>query len=289
MSSTFELVREEKIRDLLPDIDDDEDFEASGVLARNGRYFVVCDNRTSVARLSADFDVTNMNGLFGMSQAKDGYEGISYNPRNNRYYLILEAVEKDGEHHSEVYEYDSTLTYKKHRPLEFAFEKANKGFEAVAHVRRNRKDYVLGLCEGNKCKGGNKGRKPGNGRVQLFEKAKKKWNHRRTIKLPKAVMFRDYSGMAIGEDRVAVVSQEDSLLWIGVFDEKKWEWTGDGKIYEFPRTPSGDIHYGNIEGVDWISERRIVTVSDRRKDGNNGQPGHYADKDQSIHIFDLPD
>ena len=75
-------------------------------------------------------------------------------------------------------------------------------------------------------------------------------------------------------------------FWIGVFDEKKWEWANDGKTYEFPRTPSGEIHYGNIEGIDWIGERQIVTVSDRKK---KRQPARFADKDQSIHIFNLPD
>ena len=51
-------------------------------------------------------------------------------------------------------------------------------------------------------------------------------------------------------------------------------------------TNDGEIHYGNIEGVSWISPSRIVAVSDRKK---RDQIGCVAEKDQSIHIFDIPE
>jgi hypothetical protein len=61
------------------------------------------------------------------------------------------------------------VKYVKDRPVPFTFEHSNKGFEAVVHLRRNSKDYLLALCEGNKCKAGDKGRKPGGGRVLEFD------------------------------------------------------------------------------------------------------------------------
>jgi hypothetical protein len=83
--------------------------------------------------------------------------------------------------------------------------------------------------------------------------------------LPASLPFVDYSGMSIDHGRVAVVSQVNSMLWVGQFDEAGWDWHNAGQLYEFPRSESGNIRYGNIEGVGWISPTRTVTVSDRRK------------------------
>ena len=118
--------------------------------------------------------------------------------RKRRYYLLVESLQQDDdEHRAGIVEYTDAFEYVKCRPLDFVFKSRNKGFEALAHVRRNGRDYALALCEGNKCQSGNKGREPGNGRVQVFEKAKKRWSHIDTIKLPKSVGFVDYSGMSL--------------------------------------------------------------------------------------------
>jgi len=92
--------------------------------------------------------------------------------------------------------------------------------------------------------------------------------------------------MSIDGGRVAIVSQVNSMLWIGHLDEAEWSWRDEGQLYEFPRSNNGGIQYGNIEGVGWISPIRIVTVSDRRKKRN--QPDEeLSKKDQSIHIFEI--
>lgn len=176
----------------------------------------------------------------------------------------------------------------KDRSVDFTFKSRNKGFEAVAHVERNGKDYLLALCEGNKCKCGDKGRKPGGGRVQLFEKRKNCWRYARTIDLPTTLPFVDYSGMSVERGRVAIVSQVNSMLWVGYFDEADWKWRDEGRLYEFPRFDNGTIQYGNIEGVGWISSSCIVAVSDRRKKASQPDKA-LSDKDQSIHIFQIPD
>ena len=93
--------------------------------------------------------------------------------------------------------------------------------------------------------------------------------------------------MSLDGGRIAVVSQETSMLWVGQFDEAAWTWRDGGQLYDFPRTHRGEIHYGNIEGVAWISPTRIVAVSDRRK--KQSQPDEQlSEKDQSIHIFSIP-
>ena len=286
MTIPLQLICERKIRDLFPDDSPTGPLEASGVLAMGGKFFVVFDSRTDVARLAGDLAPNAMNGLFGMARGREGFEGIAYNPDARRFYLLIESRKtRDGSFRPEIFEYNDSLAYVKHRPMNFEFQCDNKGFEALAHIRRDGQDYALGLCEGNKCKCGSAGRKPGGGRVQLFKKKKRIWSHIGTIKLPKAVKFEDYSALAIDGYRVAVVSQVDSMLWVGVFQEHVWNWRDDGQVYVFPRTDDGDICYGNVEGVSWMAQNRIVAVSDRKK---GDQAEQVADKDQSIHIFDIP-
>jgi hypothetical protein len=286
-SSTLRLVRESKIGDLLSCDAGDEDWEASGVLAKDGGYYVVFDNRATVARLAEDLLPGDANRLVGSDRAGVGYEGITYNAHKDRYYLLVESRKgRDGKYYAEVHEADGAFHFTKKRTLDFAFVRGNKGFEAIAWVRRTERDIVLALCEGNKCQGGQKGRTPGGGRIQIFEKTKKLWQHIGTLKLPTAVPFTDYSAMSVNDHRVAIVSQEKSMLWVSVFDESSWTWRDAGELYEFPRAADGSILYGNVEGVAWIAPRRIVAVSDRHKKGEH--PGQFAQQDQSIHIFDLP-
>lgn len=287
-ATTLSLVREVKISDLMPRGRRSGRYEASGVLVKDGQYFVVFDDRSEIGRFSADLRPCETNGLFGTAREDVGYEGITYNAAKQRYYLLVEARKHaEGCYKASILEYDDAFKYRKERVVDFRFRSGNKGFEAVAHVRRSGQDYLLALCEGNKCKCGSKGRKPGGGRVQLFEKRRKRWAHAGTIALPAILPFVDYSGMSIDQGRVAIVSQVNSMLWVGRFDSADWTWRDAGRIYRFPRSEEGEILYGNVEGVAWVSPTRVVTVSDRRKKKN--QPDkRLSDKDQSIHVFDIP-
>jgi hypothetical protein len=286
--TTLNLVCESKICDLMTCDQSTTRWEASGVLVKDRHFFVVFDDRTEIARFSDDLQRSSTNGLFGMAHAVCGYEGIAYNAAKQRFYLLVESRKHmKGRYRASIVVYDDEFRYLKDRPVDFTFESSNKGFEAVAHVRRNNKDYLLALCEGNKCKCGDKGRKPGGGRVQVFEKRRKKWVHSRVIALPKTVSFVDYSGMSINSGCVAIVSQVNSMLWVGAFDEVSWTWRNAGQLYEFPRSDNGTIRYGNIEGVSWITRTRIVMVSDVRKKKKQPDKG-LSEKDQSVHVFDIP-
>ena len=258
------------------------------MLVEDRYYFVVFDDRSEIARIADDLEPNKANGLFGTSNLDCGYEGITYNAHKQRFYLLVEARKQArGCHKPSIVEYDNEFKFIRERAIDFTFKRGNKGFEAVVHVRRKSKDYLLALCEGNKCKGGDKGRQPGGGRVQLFEKKRKRWLHSRTIALPASLPFVDYSGMSIANGRVAIVSQVNSMLWVSRFDEAEWKWCDAGQLYEFPRAKNGSIQYGNIEGVAWITPERIVTVSDRRK--KKSEPDkRLSEKDQSIHIFEIP-
>jgi len=286
MATQLRLVDERKIHDLLPNHPSHGALEASGVLAMDGKFYVVFDNRTDVARLDDDLSSNQMNGLFGIAHGRTGYEGIAYNPYTERFYLLIESRKtKKGKFKPEIFEYDNSLAYVKHRSVDFSFGSKNKGFEALACIHRDNRDYALALCEGNKCKNGSAGRRPGGGRIQIFEKKTRTWSHVGTIKLPISVAFNDYSAMAFDGNRLAVVSQENAKLWIGEFHDHGWDWRNAGHTYIFPYSSNGEIHYGNVEGVSWLAQNRIVAVSDRKK---AYQPEHVAEKDQSIHIFDIP-
>jgi hypothetical protein len=152
MASTLKLVCERKIGDLMPSGEPDKRWEASGVLVKDGHYFVVFDDRTEIARIANDLKPNETNGLFGMAHAVCGYEGITYNTAKQRYYLLVEARKHTkGTYKALIVEYDDEFQYLKERPVDFTFESSNKGFEAVAHVQRDGKDYLLALCEGNFC------------------------------------------------------------------------------------------------------------------------------------------
>ncbi len=76
---TLKLVRESKIRDLMPRDQRSKRWEASGVLVKDQHYLVVFDDRSEIARLSNDLKPNDANGLFGMAHADCGYEGIAFN------------------------------------------------------------------------------------------------------------------------------------------------------------------------------------------------------------------
>ncbi len=95
-------------------------------------------------------------------------------------------------------------------------------------------------------------------------------------------MFGDYSGITVVGDRIAIVSQVSSALWVGSLAPSGWEVTGEGTSYTLPRDADGEIIYGTVEGVSWIAPDQVVVVSDRAKPE---QDRRCRAKDQSIHIF----
>jgi hypothetical protein len=99
------------------------------------------------------------------------------------------------------------------------------------------------------------------------------------------VKFEDYSAVALRGNRIAVISQQTSRLWIGKLRRADWTIRGAGRIYDFPRRGSGKPRYCTLEGLCWLSDTRFVLVSDLAKPG---YVGRCRRTDQSIHIFRLP-
>ena len=182
------------------------------------------------------------------------------------------------------------------------------------------KKYFVGLCEGNHCKAGSKGKDSGNGRIVLIEFEPEiltndpgqyqylvnigincLYKQIKTFKLPSYIDFIDYSALQFraknqGQNNMydlAVVSQESSALWIG---QVQWSVANgpdfsvnedEGELYQFPKRGDCDTVFCNVEGVTFINNNQFVAVSDKAKNGGK-QPWVCGEKDQSINIFKLP-
>ena len=278
------LVQERKLAELITFPERGAVLEASGVLASGRDYFVIFDNVRRVARIGRSLTPgASRHAWLGRPRSGEGYEDIAYSPHQRRYYLLIEAEKHpDGTVKAVIEERDEEFQFKGRRWVDFSFEERNTGFEGLSAVRWRGHDYLLALCEGNRCRAGKKGRRPGGGRIQVLERRGKVWRTVATIKLPRRVKFEDYSALAIRGERIAVASQRTSRLWLGTLRRGDWTIDGAGREYDFPRTRKGKLLYSTVEGISWLSDETFVAVSDLTKEGH---PGRCEAKDQSIHIF----
>ncbi|MFZ1284637.1 MAG: hypothetical protein WAQ75_11020 [Propionicimonas sp.] len=290
LASELELVREARIDDLLGG-DRRQPREASGVHFANGHLHVVFDNTAEILRLRPDWDSAGEAPVLMDSQARGGYEDITYQPDAARWYCLIEASQTPaGTYQPGIDEFDASFRLLGSHWLEYQVKRENKGIEGLSTLRHHGEDYLLGLCEGNACKSGSAGREPGQGRLQAFRRAGDRWEHAGTIRLPRAVQFADYAGLDVSNHTMSVVSQVSSALWIGRLKPEPRDlgdlFEDDGRTYLFPRNRTGRIVYCNIEGVTWLPDGTLVVVSDRCKPDQ--QSARCRHKDQSIHLFRLP-
>ena len=282
----LELVKEAKVGDLLGDSVGHR-LEASGVVAIDGRFYVIFDNVPHIGVIGEALSVNPAdNVIVTQRRGPTGFEDIAYDRQEGRFYVLIEALPyRPGTFMARVRAYDEDLRHVSSRWLDFPLDRPNKGLEGLTCLHRDGQTYLLGLCEGNRCKGGAAGRRPGGGRIQLFTVGRRRWQHAGTIKLPGALWFEDYSSLAVAGNRVAVVSQASSALWVGSLEPSSWRLADDGATYLFPRDDRGRVVYGTVEGVSWTSPDTVVVVSDRAKPT---QPTRYRAKDRSIHVFAIP-
>jgi hypothetical protein len=288
-SPVLRLRREAKVADLLAGTSGvGRRFEASGVLAHDGWFWVIFDNLPHVARIDPALVAGDPRATVIRQPAGSvGHEDIAHDPLSGDFFLLVEAArDAAGGWRAQVHELDAELHPLATRWLDFPLDRPNKGIEGLTCVRRNGRRHLLGLCEGNRGRGGRAGRRPGEGRVHVFvEGGPERWDRAHTIRLPASLRFTDYSGISVAADRIAVVSQESSALWVGRFAPAGWDLLDEGTTFALPRDARGRTLYGTVEGVSWLAEDQVVVVSDRAK---RAQPARVRTKDQSVHVFALP-
>lgn len=278
------LLRECKLADLVAPPRSGAVFEASGVITNGSDCFVVLDNVRRVVRIAAHLrPESGDHEWVGAARQGEGYEAVTFGRGTRRFYLMIEAQKHpDGTFKGAIEEYDERWRFKARRWVDFSFAKRNTGFEGLASVEFRGQHFLLALCEGNNCRGGRKSKKGGRGRIHVLQQRGGMWKPVARINLPRHVKFKDYAAMAVRGDRIAVVSQESSRLWLGRFRSGEWKINGAGRIYDFPRTKKGKRLYHTVEGVSWLSPTTLVAVSDFRK---KRHPKRSARTDQSIHVF----
>jgi len=281
------LVAEHKLADFISPPTRHGVLEASGVVAKGADYYVVFDNIRRIARIHRSLEAgSKRHAWFGPKREGEGYEDIAFSRLTTRFYLLIEAEKHpDGTFKARVDECDESARYKRRRWVDLPFEKRNTGFEGLCAVRWRGQDSLLALCEGNRCRAGRAGRKPGGGRIHVLQRSGTVWKPVARIKLPPTVKFEDYAAVALRGRRIAVLSQQSSRLWIGTLRFGDWTITDRGSTYEFPRTKKGKIKYATLEGLCWLRDRSFVCVSDFARQGCTKRQRKL---DQSIHVFKLP-
>lgn len=284
---SLRLVRERKLIDLIPPPRQSAVLEASGVVAHGSALYVVFDNIRRVARVRPDLTGSERaRAWVSRLRPGEGYEDIAYSPHRRRYYLLIEAEKHaDGTFKPIIEEYDGSWRFTERAWVNVEFEKRNRGLEGLTAVRRDQTDFLLALAEGNNGLGGRRGRVPGGGRIHVLQKRRREWQSVALIELPPHLDFKDFSALSLRGDRLAVVSQKSCRLWIGRMRLDDWTVAGKGRVYDLPRTAMGKRLYCTVEGLDWLTDDTLVMVSDLRK---QGYPERCAAKDQSVHVFRIP-
>jgi hypothetical protein len=285
----LELVDEKKIYKLLSGSSESDTIDASGICVMDDNFYVIFDDSAHIARFGPSLTPDDpANALYRYPDDDIGREDVTFDARQRRFLVITEAVrEDDGTYKPKVTSYDAQLRFVEESCLDFALEGKHKGMEGLACIHRQGEIYLLGLCEGNLCRGGRRGRRPGGGRIQVFKKERGYWAHCDTIELPAGLEFENYSSLAFYGDRMAVVSSDAAALWLGELQQDKWAVVDDGVVYRFPLTKKGNIAYCTVDGISWLDDATFVAVSDHCR-STLGFKKRCRKKDQSIHIFRFP-
>src|SRR6202007_3383884 len=128
--------------------------EASGVTVKGAHYYVILDNIRRVVRIHRSLEPgSSRHGWFGHRRQGEGYEDIAHSAHTRRFYLLIEAEKHpDGTYKALIDECDESARYKKRRWVDVTFEERNTGLEGLSAVRWRGNDFLLALCEGNRCR-----------------------------------------------------------------------------------------------------------------------------------------
>lgn len=278
MPEKIELIREEKLHRLLPQLDDKQRLEASGVLLIDSKTAaIVFDNLHRIALVDLSLESVPTNRFELMPGLDEGFEGIAIDRASDRLFTVVESlIENDGIVRGFVMEGKlgaRTTTW--HR-MPTVFESTSKGYEGILFEERNGVEHIHLLAEAPDAD-------DGRGRLHTFAR-NEDGSFRRAgeVVLPRSARFDDFAGVAWEGGHMTVVSQASRRLWTAPVEHlPNGEIADEGTVYEFPEKT-----YGNVEGVAWVGPQTLVVVSDRAK---KNQDEDDREKDQSIHIFRIPE
>lgn len=278
-------------------------YEASAVAMLRGTSvaYVLFDNSYAIGRIrGAGTGLYSSGALLawdGRPEEESDFEFLAFNATDGKYVAGREAVEigSSGKFHAVAWETDLDrrgLETGMKCTAQFEFDSGNKGYEGGAIIDDgNGGSYLLGLCEGNFCKGGHLGKMAGNGRIVVMRKVvigdECIYKQVQILKLGKKMNFVDYSDMDVRGNRIAITSQENSSVFVGYISVRNGVVSiGKGKVYDFPRGENCEKIYCNVEGIAFVDEESkfLVAVSDAMK---SSQDYRCLEKDQSIHLFQI--
>jgi hypothetical protein len=185
----LELVREEKLFRLIPGRTKRSRLEASGVArTSNNTVLVVFDNLNQIARIDVSLKPSPQNGIWPAPSLGAGFEDVAADPKFESTFALVESVEDfDGVLRGFVAEYDRSGRLRQCTRLPGEFEKANKGFEGLAHARHDGREHLYALGEANVRT--SKGRR---GRIDVYVRTgNRAWRESHSIELPKEARFKD--------------------------------------------------------------------------------------------------
>src|SRR5436190_4463397 len=106
----LELVREAKVFDILAGRRLDSRLEASGVLAKDGLFYVIFDNLPHIALIGPELSpAAAANDLIKQKKGhRSGFEDIACDARHGRFYVLIESLARGhGTFMAKVQEYDA--------------------------------------------------------------------------------------------------------------------------------------------------------------------------------------
>ena len=108
----LELVYEARINELLMG-SEDRHFEASGVYLKDGYLHIIFDNMQTLLRIRPDWRYTKEEPeLVPLKGTGAGYEDITFQSSNGRWFCLLEAVETKSEGFiSRIDDFDESFSY----------------------------------------------------------------------------------------------------------------------------------------------------------------------------------
>jgi hypothetical protein len=152
------------------------------VIYDDGYFYAIADSLWSILSVDSSLKLyESSNSMIGdpfREEDESGYEAIF--KVDDIFYVVRESiadVDSAGDYHAIVEELAITPDGTDYEivaqcPSEFSFAGDSKGFEgAVGLKSADGTLYMLGLCEGNHCAEGKKGKDKGNGKVVVLKKA----------------------------------------------------------------------------------------------------------------------